>query len=108
MSELNIWVAESKQIDPNDFYVKVDGSDFYTAYWVVCSSSKEKAQKLVIDVSEELVLGETEIIGLQLYTSEALVKNEEITERIQQLVDKFQDQEDAQIAAWVSSSGGLW
>ena len=108
MSELDIWVAITKQVSPNDLYVKIDGSNFYTAYWVVLSKSEERAQSLVIETSGELVLGETEILTLSLYDDGSQVHDEIITERARSLIEKLPDHEDAQISAWVSSNGGLW
>lgn len=71
--------------------------------WVVVSQ-----QKLVLEVSEELVLGETAIRELNLYTVKSLINNEEITEKVRKLIDEIPNNEDAQMAAWASSNGGLW
>ena len=108
MSNFRLWVVESRQTSPNDFYVKVDGSEFYTAYWVVRSSSKQRAEELVLEASEELVLGDTEIIETQPYEQDALIKDETLMERIRLMSTKLSEQEDAQLGAWVSSDGGLW
>jgi hypothetical protein len=43
---VSIWIIKTKHIKPNGFYVKVDNSDFYTAYWTANTSSDQQAISL--------------------------------------------------------------
>jgi len=102
------WVAVTQQINPNDFYVRVDDSDFYIAYWVVLSTSQDSAHDLVMTVAEELLLGETSILDVSQYQPGDNIHSEAVTQRVQDLIAKLANQEGAQIAAWISEHGGLW
>ncbi|OZG71576.1 hypothetical protein BTA51_20045 [Hahella sp. CCB-MM4] len=108
MSERNLWVIESKHTDPNDFYVKVDGAEFYSAYWMVYSSSIQNAEELVLETSEDLGLGDVDIVDIQQYRDNAVVVDSEITERLRALSTKIEGPEEAQLGAWVSLRKGLW
>lgn len=109
MSLLKIWIVESKHIGPNGFYVKVDESEFYTAYWVAVTMSKESANALVLEASDDLDLGNIEIIDTHLYDPDVVCESEIVRSRIDSWAEKIQhDKEDVQMAAWVSVNGGLW
>ncbi|WP_020407673.1 hypothetical protein [Hahella ganghwensis] len=96
------------QTDPDDFYVKVDGSELDTAYWVIRAVSKQRAEELLQEATEELVLGNTEIIGIQPYVIGELIKNEAVTPRVSEMSAKIGEVDDVQLAAWISSKGRLW
>lgn len=108
MSLYKKWIIVSRHVNPNDFYVKVDGSDFYTAFWIASSKTKEAALSLVHETICELDLGEAEITEAGLYCADHLIKNTGVAEGIQDSIEKLEDREDVQLAAWVSSEGGLW
>lgn len=108
MNDFSLWVVESAHTNPTDFYVRVDGSDIYIAYWIVCSSSEGRAQQLASQVSEELLLGNTETIAIYPYRPGDLVKDDNVTARMGKISTKFSAQEDIQLAAWITSEGGLW
>lgn len=110
MPELSIWIVESKHENPNSFYVKVDGSSYYTSVWVANTNSLSSANKLTIEACAELDLGNVEIVHttpLIEIESETRISNE-LKERIKTLAEQIHDQEDVQMAAWISSNGGLW
>ena len=107
MDEAGKWVVLSKQTNPNDFYVKVDGADHYEAYWAVLAKTKEEATELALEVAEELVLGESEIISADQFSPE-LISNTEILEKVTDTFSKLNESDQIQLGAWVSSKGGLW
>ena len=43
MTALQLWVVTSKHTNPNDFYVKVEGSEIYTDYLVEKTQSDTDA-----------------------------------------------------------------
>lgn len=108
MKGLAIWIIESDHKNPNDFYVRTDESEHYTALWVAYAHSIESANALLQEASAELELGETSIIR----TSPVADYQDDIPDRakakIQELAKKIKDTEDVQMAAWISSNGGLW
>ncbi|WP_041599065.1 hypothetical protein [Hahella chejuensis] len=108
MNSLRLWIVQSKQTNPSDFYVRVENSEFYSAYWIARSSSTQRAEALVLETAEELALGDTEIIKTQPYDPEALIKDAMVTAKIRSMSTKLRGQEDAQLAAWISSEGRLW
>lgn len=108
MSHLSIWVAKAVHKDPSDFYVKVDSSDYYTAYWVVRASDKDAASSLVEDVSTELELGSVEVSQIYQYPNELDVSDEAVRRQIEEGLSKLEEGEDVQLSAWVSKNGGLW
>ena len=108
MNATGIWIIKSKHLNPNDFYVKVDGSDFYTAYWVANAASDQQATSLTLEASDELDLGQTEIQEATVYTGQQLSSVPEIETAIKAAVEKYATSNEAQLAAWVSSQGGKW
>lgn len=104
MNATATWIVESKHLDPNDFYVKVDGSDFYTAYWVANASNDQQAISLALEASEELDLGETEIQEAIEYSGQQISNTAEVDAAI----GKYTISEDIQLAAWISYQGGKW
>ncbi len=107
MDDTGKWVVLSKQVNPDSFYVKVDGADHYEAYWAVNAPSREEATSLATEVAEELVLGETEIISVDKYDPEN-ISDAEIRQRIAEKFGSLGEDDDIQLAAWVSPKGGLW
>jgi hypothetical protein len=108
MTATGTWIIKSKHLNPNDFYVKVDGSDFYTAYWVANAASDQQATSLTLEASDELDLGQTEIQEAIVYTGQQLSSVPEIDSAIKAAVEKYAASSEAQLAAWVSSQGGKW
>ncbi len=103
-----LWVIETKHIDPNDFYVKVDGSPFYTAFWVARAADPDIAQALLNETAEELVLGETTVISTIPFNSENMSIASEVMEKINARIVKLGKSDDIRLAAWITSTGGLW
>jgi len=103
-----LWVIETKHIDPNDFYVKVDGSPFYTAYWVARSADKKGVELLLINVISDLVLGKHEVISISHPDVNFVVGNSEINSRVNDGFGMLSGAEDIQLAAWITVKGGLW
>lgn len=108
MSAPKIWIVTSRHINPNDFYVKVDGSEFYTAYWVANVDSASKAEASVVEATEELDLGQVEIKGSADYSGQSFSDIEAVNTAIKEAVERYKDFSEAQLAAWVSSQGGKW
>lgn len=107
MTNLQIWIIESTHMNPEDFFVELDGSPSYKAYWVAQTHSAQEAEKLTRDIAGELELGEIKIVQTILYEENLIIESEDITARITDIVSNFQHYEDAQLAAWISSNGGL-
>lgn len=103
-----IWIIKSRHINPNDFYVKVDGSDFYSAYWVANTQSDEQARSMALETSEELVLGQVEILEAIAYTGQSISNKPEVNAAIKAAVEKYTAPNEIQLAAWISSQGRLW
>ncbi len=103
-----IWIVKSKHINPNGFYVKVDNSDFYTAYWIANTSSDQRAISLVLETSEELDLGQVEIQEAVEYSGQQISNMPEVDAAIKAAKEKHKAFGDAQLAAWVTSLGGKW
>lgn len=108
MRNLDTWIVISKHIDPYSLHVKVDDSDFYTAYWVVLSQSKHEAKNLIIRESEGLALGEIAIESLKLYDVNVEYYDKEVSERIRTNIQKLTENEDYELAAWITANAGLW
>lgn len=108
MSKRETWIIKSKHIKPNDFYVKVDGSDFYTAYWVAKAANKEQARSLALEACEELDLGEVNIQEVIEFSGQRIFGVLEIDLVIAAAIEKFSASREAQLAAWVSSQGRRW
>ncbi|HEY8939153.1 MAG TPA: hypothetical protein VIM59_03145 [Cellvibrio sp.] len=106
MSE--IWIVKSKHINPNGFYLKVDNSDCYTAYWIANTSSDQQAISLVLETSEELDLGQVEIQEAIEYSGQQISNVPEVDTAIKAAKEKFTAYGDVQLAAWVTSLGGKW
>lgn len=108
MTALQLWVVTSKHTNPNDFYVKVDGSEFYTAYWVANTQSATDAEASVMEAADELDLGEVEIVGIACFTGQAFSEVSGVDGAIHAAAEKHKNSREAQLAAWVSSQGGKW
>jgi hypothetical protein len=108
MNAQKTWIVKSRHINPNDFYVKVDGSDFYTAFWKTSANSEQEACALALQASDELELGDAEIIEATVYAAQWVADTAEVNGRIDLMVDKYKESSETQLAAWVSSAGGLW
>jgi hypothetical protein len=102
------WIVKSKHINPNDFFVKVDGSDFYTAFWKASANSEGEACVLALEASDELGLGDTEVIEAAVHAPNCVSDTAEVNARIDLMVDKYRESSETQLVAWVSSSGGIW
>lgn len=101
-----LWVIETKQIAPSNFYVKVDGSDYYSAFWVARAADRDQMLEMLNEAISDLDLGETEIISttqLKEFTS----TNVEILNDINEYLDGFGDGDKVRLAVWVSSNGGI-
>lgn len=107
MTSLQIWIIESSHTNPDDFFVELDGSPSYKAYWVAQTDSVQEAERLTRDIAGELELGEVKIVQTILYVENTIIESAEVTARIEDIVNNFQHYEDAQMAAWISSEGGL-
>lgn len=103
-----VWIIKSKHIDPNGFYVKLDDSDFYIAYWIANTSSDQRAISLVLETSEELDLGQIEIQEAIEYSGQQISNMPEVDAAIKAAKEKFTASGDVQLAAWVTSLGGKW
>ncbi len=108
MSAKGTWIIKSKHINPNDFYVKVDGSEFYTAYWVVKAANDEQARSLALEACEELDLGVVDIEDVIGYAGQKISGAQDVDSAIETAVVKFAESNEAQLAAWISSQGGKW
>ena len=108
MSDLNLWIVKSTHKNPEDFYVKVDDSDCYTAYWVVRASDEVAVSRLVEEGSSELEFGAIEVNQIYQYPSDFSVNDASIKQSVDEGVNKLGDGEDAQLGAWISENGGLW
>lgn len=108
MTNFSIWIIESKHKNPNNFYVKVDGSPSYTGFWVANTKSVTAANELVMEACSELDLGEVDIVSTIQSTELSGVVPKEVKEKIDRLIDQAKNHEDVHLAAWVSSNGGLW
>ncbi len=108
MTNLTIWIIESKHKNPNNFYVKVDGSDYYTGFWVAKTESIASAKELMLEACDELDLGDIEIIRTTTAIELSNTIPKEIEDKIDHLSKQITDQKDVQLAAWISSNGGLW
>lgn len=108
MPENAIWVIKSKHRDPNDFYVKVDGSEFYIATWVALAKNKDNALSMTETTLSELELGNAEIIEIYSRNAKDAKEDAEIYQKILDTFPILNGQEDVQLAAWKSSNGGLW
>lgn len=108
MTDLKIWIIESKHKNPNDFYVKVDGSDNYTGFWVANTESIASANELMMEACNDLDLGTAEIIHTSTVTELSDAVQNEVKEKINSLASQLKGKEDVQLAAWISSNGGLW
>ena len=108
MNSIVVWVVKSRHIKPNNFYVKVDGSDFYTAYWVANKSSEQQATSLVLETCDELILGQVEIEEVIEYSGQQISNIPEVDTVIKEAKEKHVIPNDTQLAAWISSQGGMW
>lgn len=108
MNATGIWIIKSKHLNPNDFYVKVDGSDFYTAFWVVNAPSDQQATSMTLEACEELDLGQFEIQEAIEFSDQHISDIPEVDTAIKTAIEKYSGSNDAQLAAWVSSQGGKW
>ncbi|AQT61079.1 hypothetical protein [Cellvibrio sp. PSBB023] len=108
MSATGRWIIKSKHLNPNNFYVKVDGSDFYTAYWVANTSNSQQAISLTLETSDELDLGQTEIQETIEYSGQQISNTPEVDAAIHAAIAKHTISGDVQLAVWVSSQGGKW
>lgn len=108
MENLTIWIIESRHKNPNDFYVKVDGSDYYKGFWVANAKSIPLANELMMEACAELDLGTVEIVATTTAARMSDATPKEAREKIKHLVDQIKAKEDVQLAAWISSNGGLW
>lgn len=108
MSAKRTWIIKSKHINPNDFYVKVDGSESYTAYWITKAANDEQARSLALEACEELDLGEVDIEDVIEYSGKKISGAPDVDSAIEAAVVKFAESNEAQLAAWVSSQGGKW
>ena len=108
MNATGTWIIKSKHFNPNDFYVKVDGSDFYTAYWIANASSDQQATSLTLEACEELDLGQVEIQEAIEYSGQQISNMPEVDAAIKTAKEKYASPNEAQLAAWVSSQGGKW
>lgn len=108
MSATDIWIVKSRHTNPNNFYVKVDGSEFYIAYWRAIAQNEQQAHLLVLEASEELVLGNTEIIEATDYQEHLIEDTTEVQDAINSAVEKFKESNETQLAAWITANGGLW
>lgn len=102
------WIIKSKHLNPNDFYVKVDGSDFYTAYWIANATNNEHATSLALEASDELDLGDVEIQEATEYSGQQISNIPEVNAAIETAKEKYAASNEAQLAVWVSSQGGKW
>lgn len=108
MNAQKTWIVKSRHTNPNDFYVKVDGSDFYTAFWKTSANSDQEACALALEASDELDLGHTEIIEARVYAAQWVADTAEVNVRINLMVGRYKESSKTQLAAWVSSAGRLW
>lgn len=107
MKTSKIWIIESAHINPHDFYIDLDGSPSYKAYWVAQTKSEQEAEQLTQATAAELELGDINIIQTTLYSENTQVELPDVLTRIKDIVSHFEDYEDVQLAAWISSEGGL-
>lgn len=108
MTDMNLWVVTSTHQNPNDFYVKVDGSQYYTAYWVVRCTDERSIDALVLNVADELDLGNCAIKSRDFYPSGFHTDDPKIRHAVEENFSKLENGEDVQLGAWVSANGGLW
>jgi NurA-like 5'-3' nuclease len=108
MNVTGTWIIKSRHINPNAFYVRVDGSDFYTAYWVANTQHDEQARSMALEASEELVLGQVEILEGIIYSGQLISNEPEVDAAINAAVGKYTTLNEVHLAAWISSQGGLW
>lgn len=108
MNAIRTWIIKSKHLNPNGFYVKVDASDFYIAYWVANTSNSQQAISLTLETSDELDLGQTEIQETIEYSGQQISNTPEVDAAIHAAMEKHTISGDVQLAAWVSSQGGKW
>ena len=108
MSKKSIWIIKTKHIKPNNFYVKVDGSDFYTAYWIANTSNEQQAISLVLETCTELDLGQVEIQDIIKYSGQQISNVSEVDTAIKVAKEKHAASGEAQLAAWITSLGGKW
>lgn len=108
MTDLKIWIIKSRHKDPNDLYVKIDGSNHYFGFWVASARSFASAENLMTEAANDLNLGKISVVKIVLFDELGDITSNEIKERITMLTKKLERREDVQLAAWVSSNGGLW
>lgn len=108
MNSTVVWIIKSKHINPDSFYVRVDGSDFYTAYWIANTSCEQQATSLVLETCDELVLGQVEIEEVIEYSCQQISNIPEVDTAIKEAKEKHVIPNDTQLAAWISSQGGMW
>lgn len=101
-----LWVIETKQMNPSDFYIRVDGSKYYTAFWVARAADQEHVKLLLERVVLELDLGDTEIVGISLY-SNLQIERADILADLNEFVNDFGLGEKINLAVWVSSNGDI-
>lgn len=108
MSATGTWIIKSRHINPNAFYVRVDGSDFYTVYWVANTQDDEQARSMALEASVELVLGQVEILEAIIYTGQLISDEPKVNAAIKAAAGKYTTLNEVHLAAWISSQGGLW
>lgn len=108
MADPDVWIIECKHEDPNGFYVKVDGSPYYTGFWLAREESLLSANRLMTETSSELALGKTTITTTALYPEIGDSIPKEVKERVVALADKLTNKKDIRLAAWILSSGEIW
>lgn len=103
-----VWIIKSKHIDPNGFYVNLDDSDFYIAYWIANTSSDQQATLLTLEACVELDLGQVEIQEVIEYSGQQISSMPEVDAAIKAAKEKYKAFDDVQLVAWVTSLGGKW
>lgn len=76
--------------------------------WIVSTTSRDSALSTVHEAVTELELGKTEIVDANLYTSDYSITDPAVLKKIESMIERVGNHEDTQLAAWISSNGGLW
>lgn len=107
MSKAIQWVVQTKHTNPDDFYVKTDGSEEYSAYWIANAPSAEEAQTIALETAADLELGQSTWVASTLFAEDLHIGNYAIKTQLIATAAQCDEAMAARLAAWVSQNGAV-
>lgn len=107
MSKAIQWVVQTKHVNPDDFYVKTDGSEEYSAYWIANAPSAEEAQAITLETAADLELGQSKWVASTAFAEDIETGSQAIKSQLLETAAQFKEAMAARLAAWVSQNGAV-